>query len=345
MKRERRSDLPSLNQRFNNFINRATNKFNGKFDYSKVNYINAKTTIKIACPIHGEFNQVPDKHLAKSSHGCPKCSQILKKKPQHKKKDIVGIAGFLLLANEKYNNKYKYDLSSYEGLSKGRINIKCPIHGTFNTKTSSHLQKTNLTGCPKCGNEHKIAAKTETYEVAIKKCETKHKNKYIYPTGNSISYINKKSKIAIVCPKHGTFFKTITKHFWGQGCFECKIEELVNNNILVGGYSEDIFTKNEKLAKTIGKLYYLSIDNGALFKIGITIGKTENRIKSIKSKAKYCGYNISIKVLCEIEMPLYEAFKTEQNILNEYRYCRTYRKWSTELFTENILENAKFNKI
>ena len=42
-----------------------------KYDYSKVEYINAKTKVCIICPEHGEFWQTPNDHL--NHHGCKKC--------------------------------------------------------------------------------------------------------------------------------------------------------------------------------------------------------------------------------------------------------------------------------
>lgn len=44
-----------------------------RYDYSKSNYIDTKTPLKIICPIHGEFWQTPNVHLSNKS-GCPKCS-------------------------------------------------------------------------------------------------------------------------------------------------------------------------------------------------------------------------------------------------------------------------------
>lgn len=53
-------------------IDRATKKHNGKYDYSKVNYINNRTKITIVCPVHGEFQKLSSEHLAGS--GCQKCA-------------------------------------------------------------------------------------------------------------------------------------------------------------------------------------------------------------------------------------------------------------------------------
>jgi len=44
------------------------------YDYSKSDYINAKTKIKITCPKHGEFEQLPRKHMYEKN-GCPICRE------------------------------------------------------------------------------------------------------------------------------------------------------------------------------------------------------------------------------------------------------------------------------
>ena len=79
-----------INDRKSKFIEKANIKFNGKYDYSLVNYIDAKTRVKIICPIHGEFEQTPDKHLSKK-HGCPKCASETRKEifKKHIRKFII----------------------------------------------------------------------------------------------------------------------------------------------------------------------------------------------------------------------------------------------------------------
>ena len=53
------------------FIQRAKLVHGDTYNYCKVNYVNAKTKVIITCPIHGDFEQVPDSHLR--SRGCPNC--------------------------------------------------------------------------------------------------------------------------------------------------------------------------------------------------------------------------------------------------------------------------------
>ena len=48
-----------------------------RYDYSLVEYINARTRIKIICSEHGVFNQVPYEH--KKGSNCKKCSRKCQK--------------------------------------------------------------------------------------------------------------------------------------------------------------------------------------------------------------------------------------------------------------------------
>ena len=58
----------------NDFIKKAEEVHNKKYDYSKVEYKNNSTKVCIICPEHGEFWQTPTVHIDKKQ-GCPKCSK------------------------------------------------------------------------------------------------------------------------------------------------------------------------------------------------------------------------------------------------------------------------------
>ena len=53
------------------FIKNANIIHNNKYEYSKMNYINARTKIVVTCKIHGDFEQQADSHLR--GCGCPYC--------------------------------------------------------------------------------------------------------------------------------------------------------------------------------------------------------------------------------------------------------------------------------
>lgn len=55
------------------FIDRAKQIHGGKYDYTKVEYVNSQTKVCIICSEHGEFWQKPFSHL--SGRGCPVCKE------------------------------------------------------------------------------------------------------------------------------------------------------------------------------------------------------------------------------------------------------------------------------
>lgn len=58
----------------NQFIKRAVDEHGDVYDYSEVFYKNMHTKVKIICPYHGDFLQIPQNHLRGS--GCSKCGRI-----------------------------------------------------------------------------------------------------------------------------------------------------------------------------------------------------------------------------------------------------------------------------
>lgn len=74
------------------FISDSKKIHGEKYNYSIVDYINAKTEVDIICPIHGVFKQTPNKHLI--GHGCPRCNDYSTEKDiEHilQKERIIGI--------------------------------------------------------------------------------------------------------------------------------------------------------------------------------------------------------------------------------------------------------------
>ena len=326
-----------MEDKLKNFIERGSKKFNGKYDYSKFEYVNAKTKSVIICPVHGEFIQSPDKHLGKNSNGCVLCWEEKRKliNRSYVKKDIIDSEVFLKRANIKYKNKFEYVLDNYNGISGDKIVVICPKHGEFKTTPHNHLLKNNKYGCVGCSNENRALNKTNRYDDVINKFKRLYNDKYDYPISNIDTYVNQSSNITIICPKHGEFVKKVQKHLSGQGCFSCNIETLVDDGRLVGGYSFELFEEKPELKTINSYLYYLEINDGEYYKIGITINDITNRIKSLKSRSKGCINKI--KVIFLNEMSLYDSYCDEQKILNEFKDFRVYTKWSTELFNINVL--------
>ena len=77
------------------------------FDYSKTDYIGAKTKTIIICRIHGEFEQTPTNHL--KGQGCPICKESIGEKTIRKHLKTHNIE---YIQNKRFENcKDKYVLS------------------------------------------------------------------------------------------------------------------------------------------------------------------------------------------------------------------------------------------
>lgn len=61
-------------KKLSKFIKEAIEIHGRFYNYSSVNYLNAETKIKIICPEHGLFSQLPKGHLA--GYGCYECSRF-----------------------------------------------------------------------------------------------------------------------------------------------------------------------------------------------------------------------------------------------------------------------------
>ena len=184
------------------FIKRANKKHNGKYDYSKVKYIDSHTKVCIICPEHGEFWQEPANHL--SGQNCPKCASIEVHTNQSNKKE-----GFIQKAKEIHSDKYDYSKVEYIN-NHTKVCIICPEHGEFWQKPIHHTQGK---GCPYCGGTKKLTTKE-----FVEKAKQIHGDKYDY---SKVDYISTETKVCIICPEHGEFWQTPHAHLNGHRCPNC----------------------------------------------------------------------------------------------------------------------------
>ena len=188
------------------FIEKAKEIHGDKYDYSKTVYINGSTKVCIICPEHGEFWQMPYKHLQRQ--GCSKCS----KKYNYTTDEWVQEA-------EKIHFDKKYDYSKVNYINNHtKVCIICPKHGEFNIRPNDML---NGQGCKLCGIEKNKIEKVSNTNIFIEKAKKVHGDKYDY---SKVKYINNHTKVCIICPKHGEFWQIPNSHLNGSGCKLCGIE-------------------------------------------------------------------------------------------------------------------------
>ena len=115
------------------------------YSYDRVVYKSSKANTTITCKIHGDFEQIPNTHLAGS--GCPKCGKILISSNQAKTTEQ-----FVKEATKLYKGKYDYSNTVYTRSNK-KLTIRCPTHGEFTVSANRHLQGG---GCQKCSSETRV---------------------------------------------------------------------------------------------------------------------------------------------------------------------------------------------
>lgn len=180
------------------FIEKSKIKHGNKYSYDFVEYLDSKTKVKIFCPIHGMFEQLPEKHIKGS--GCQVCGGSIK----------LSTSDFIDKSNKIHNFRYSYELTKYVKYH-SKVDIICKIHGTFKQIASNHLKGT---GCPKCSNKHK-----PTIKEFVDKSNKIHNFLYDY---RFVKYINCKTEVDIECKKHGVFKQTPNSHLRGRGCPTCQ---------------------------------------------------------------------------------------------------------------------------
>lgn len=186
-----------------NFIEKSKQVHGDKYSYEYVDLTNgAHGKVNIVCPIHGVFKQTPTDHMRGS--GCKICayeknSEKSKKTPEKFLKECVDIWGD------------RYDLSKvkYMGVSE-KIIVICREHGEFTIKANDFV---NGHGCQVCGGVKKL-----TTRDFIERAKKIHSDIYDY---SKVVYKNSHTKICIICPEHGEFYQTPSRHLCGDKCPKC----------------------------------------------------------------------------------------------------------------------------
>lgn len=205
------------------FVDKAKTVHGNSYDYSKVEYIDARTKVKIICLTHGEFWQTPNHHL--QGCGCPKCGlESMVRKQTLPAEEFVG------RAKAKHGDKYDYSNVKYVNANT-KVKIICPEHGEFEQTPSMHLSGQ---GCQKCGREKLSDLYRCSKKKFVDKAKMIHGDKYNY---SKVEYINAHTKVCIICSEHGEFYQRPEKHLRGQGCPKCGVYQQHLTKKEKGSYS------------------------------------------------------------------------------------------------------------
>ncbi len=176
-----------------------------EYDYSLVEYKNAKTKVKIICPVHKEFRIKPNDFLM--GHSCKQCG--VERRAEKRAKSTEQFIQEAKLIHPEYD----YSLAEYKNVET-KVKILCPKHGLFEINPSDLL---NNKGCKQCGVERRAEKQSKPQKQFIQEAKLLHPE-YDY---SLVEYKNTKMKVKILCPKHGLFEIKPNNLLIGQGCPKC----------------------------------------------------------------------------------------------------------------------------
>lgn len=298
------------------FIERAKLIHGDKYDYSLVEYNGVHNNIDIICPIHKIFQQSPNNHIKGQS--CPYCNGRGK----------LNLERIINQFKKIHSDKYDYSLVEYKN-ELTKVKIICKEHGEFKLTPNKHKQGGM---CQKCSNKPRY-----NNEKIISEFIKTHGNIYDY---SLINYINKITKVKIICHKHGIFEQLPHSHRSGQGCAKCSNknltnEERINNFKLVHGnrynYSLVNYVNNTTPIKIICK-------NHGIFEQTSSVHLLENgcqKCSESKGEKKVreflennnIEYNPQHRFKnCKYKYPLpFDFYLPELNILIEFHGIQHYK--------------------
>lgn len=214
------------------------------YDCSNVEYVNARSILKLICPIHGPFEK-----MFSDGFECQECVIERRIKSQTGTKE-----DFVKRSNDAHApGYYDYSLVEYK-TARVKVKIHCNIHNhTFEQSPYVHVIGK---GCKLCANQKQADHRKADKEHFIKRSKQRHGDKYIY---DRVDYKNAKTPVLVTCPIHGDFPTYPDNHWLGAGCPDC---------------SEAGFSFNRPAI-----LYVFQDDD--LIKVGITNSQVEKRLKAI----------------------------------------------------------------
>lgn len=275
------------------FINKAKKIHGDRYNYNKVNYINAYTDVIITCKEHGDFLQTPTSHLNGSN--CLKCIYSYPRT----------INEFIKQANSIHNNKYSYSESYYKNI-KDKIIIKCNVCGNiFHQQANLHLMGS---GCNKCAILNNSTKRKKSFEEWISGFNNIHKNKYYYYKQD----INCKTKVKIKCHIHGDFYQNANIHNLGGGCKLCSYQ--------YNSYKKEQWVKKAKNREGIFYIIKCFNDNEIFYKCGITFNSIKYRYRNKDKQRMPYNYEIIRQIKSNNLEYIWDLEKRFINIKKKKKY-------------------------
>jgi len=191
------------------FIRRAKEVWGDRYTYEHSVYTTTKGKVTVTCRIHGDFPTTAYDFL--QGHGCPDCAKATYGDARRKDRDQ-----FIEDSRKVHGDKYNYSKVVYVN-NRTPVIIGCPVHGDFKQSPHSHLAGE---GCVLCGRDRIANLHRKGTEKFIQEARKVHGDIYDY---SLVDYVNNKTNVIVICPKHGPFETMPLSHIKDRnGCPKCQ---------------------------------------------------------------------------------------------------------------------------
>ncbi|MBL4799466.1 MAG: GIY-YIG nuclease family protein [Oleispira sp.] len=175
-------------------------------------------------------------------------------------------AEFIENSRKAHGNKFDYSKVLYVN-KKTPVIVICPIHGEYEVQPHIHVRS----DCRKCYLENRSENTAKTNEVFVSEAISVHGDTYDY---SETEYINKRTKISIVCKIHGVFQQLPGQHLSSSGCLKCSIIEV--------GKKRSGRKNNRRVTNTKEFIFEAKIIHGDFFDYSDTVYIRSNDYVDIK---------------------------------------------------------------
>lgn len=284
--------------------------------------IDSNLVVTVSCPDHGHLRTFGVNESLPSTYSCHVCSSyqshthansLMPDLKYHNRGDI------LFPDTTPTGNKLSYTQFTrpFPTELPIQIQVECSEHGTFTADFRQlALHKTN---CPVCSKQRPMDR-----QVVVDKCTAAYGDRFDY---SNVVNLYSSTKMVIRCKEHNKLFKVSLDEHLAQehgGCKVCK-----NSHRRFGcGFKPGI----------PGILYYLSINGGQAYKIGITSLSVFTRYR----KDRVLNGSYTILKTWEFDC-MQKAYAREQEIIKQYE-SQLYKgdklldAGNTELFNTDVLQ-------
>lgn len=177
------------------------------YDLSETIFNGYDKPVTASCKIHGKFTTLA--RNLKEKKDCPRCGRDRSANAKY-----LDNAEFIRRSVLKLGDIYDYSLVDYKD-SETKVKVICKEHGVFEVIPESHIQGR---GCVTCSLLSASRKMSKDPQIALDDLIKVHGDRYDY---SLFRYNGDKTKLEIICRKHGIFLQAYSNHRSGQGCPQC----------------------------------------------------------------------------------------------------------------------------